>query len=221
MAINVLISGGRKLVREGLSALLEKHQAIRVVGQADDVRALVKLIEPLDAHIALLLPQSNGNTIDLRTFRELIRSVTASHPQVKIILVTHGISPPELKRLMNAGAAGCVTMECASSELLSAVETVIAGEIYVDPSLAAQVTQHVSQKTSRSARSLAPREVDVLRQYAEGRSTKEIARSLRIGSKTVETHRRRLMQKLSRHSIAELTQYAIAEGIVSLPSRAE
>jgi DNA-binding NarL/FixJ family response regulator len=138
-----------------------------------------------------------------------------------MILVTHGMSSPDLKRLMNAGASGCVTMECASSELLCAIDTVLAQRIYVDESLVAQVAQHVSRKRSGSIRVLAPREVDVLRHYAEGRSTKEIARALRIGSKTVETHRRRLMQKLSRHSIAELTQYAIAEGIVSLPTHAD
>jgi two-component system NarL family response regulator len=216
MPINVLISGGRKLVREGLSALLEKHSDIRVVGEADDSRGAIKLIDALDAHVVLLLSQTSGSPTESRAAAQVIRSIVDAHPKVKVIIVSYGLTPPELRRLMSAGAIGCVTMESASIEVITAIRGALTEKVYLSEQLVAQVTKFVTTQ-KRAEPVLAPREIDVLRQYAEGKSTKEIARAMHIGVKTVETHRRRLMQKLDRHSIAELTQYAIAKGLVDLP----
>jgi DNA-binding NarL/FixJ family response regulator len=101
---------------------------------------------------------------------------------------------------------------------VAAVEKVGQGGVYLSPSLVDRVVHRYVRSTSPQAsdRTLAPREQEVLRLIAAGQSTKEIAATLTVSSKTIETHRRRIMEKLNRHSVAELTKYAVAQGLVSL-----
>jgi DNA-binding NarL/FixJ family response regulator len=218
--INVLISDGRKLVREGLAMLLARHDDIRVVGEADDSRSAAKLVAPLAAEVVVVnLPQA-GIMSEVPIARQIVRELVGAQPRVRVIILGMRLAPPEVRELIAAGAAGCLTKECASEELVAAVRAVAAGKVHLGALLAEEVVRRYVKPSngSPSRPRLAPREAEVLRRIAAGQSTKEIAHVLGVGTKTVETHRRRLMGKLDRYSIAELTQYALMTGMIALPS---
>ena len=226
--LNILISDGRKVVREGLRALLQHHPAFRVVGEADSAATAVKLVAPMDVQIVIaLLPQANSPLAEAQSAVRMVRDLSSQHPQIKVIALTYGLSLSEVRQLVAAGAAGCLTRECAFEELISAIHTVTEDKVYLSPLLTEQMVRRYVEPgqifTGRASRStlLAPRETEVLRRIAIGQSTKEIAFALQVGSKTIETHRRRIMQKLQRHSVAELTQYAMIQGLIPLPERVE
>lgn len=123
-----------------------------------------------------------------------------------------------VKQMLQAGAAACLTKECASEELASAIRAAAAGRTYLSPNLTETVVHGyvISAGSSGRKRQLTPREREILQRIANGETTKQIAFALQVGPKTIETHRRRMMEKLDKHSVAELTKYAIREGLVSL-----
>jgi DNA-binding NarL/FixJ family response regulator len=137
---------------------------------------------------------------------------------MRLIVLSLSPSIEYVQCLMEAGASGVLTKECASQELVAAVEKVRSGGVYLSPALVDRFVHRYTRSgpLGPSQRGLAPREREVLRLIAAGHSTKEIAATLAVSSKTVETHRRRMMEKLNRHSVAELTTYAVAQGLVSL-----
>jgi two-component system response regulator NreC len=223
LPINVLVVEGGKLLREGLCALLEKHQDVRVVGEAGDTAAAAKLMRPLQARVVILnLPQA-GRITEHRAAVQRVRDLTRDHPEVGVIVLTLGLTPPAVRDFITAGAVGCLTKESASDELIAAIRTAAAGKVY----LGARLTQQVVHGYARSAvargtpKRLAPKETEVLRRIAAGQSNKEIAFALRMSARTADTHRRRIMQKLGRHSVAELTQYAILQGLIDVAEHAE
>jgi DNA-binding NarL/FixJ family response regulator len=213
MKINILLADGRKLFREGLSLLLEKHEDLRVIGEAEDGRDVCKLVRALSAHVVILnlTPPLSGGT-------DLIRSILRADPDVRVIVLTLTPAVHAVRELLEAGAVGCLTKECAGAELVSAIRTVIQGRVYLSPRLVEQlVSGYVRPAGDAPApRPLAPREREVLRRIAGGQTTKEIAYALGVSAKTVETHRRRIMEKLGKHSVAELTKYAVLEGMTPL-----
>jgi DNA-binding NarL/FixJ family response regulator len=223
--INLLISDGRKLVREGISALLERHEQIYVVGDADDTKAAIKLVGALAAQVVVLNLPPTASITEGSVATKLVRELLAEHPQLRIIVLTINIKPHEAREVLAAGAAGCLTRECACDELVAAIRAVADGQMYLSRSLTQQVVSgFVASAIARprsSARQLAPREIEILRRIASGESTKEIAYALHVGTKTIETHRRRIMEKLNRHSVAELTQYAIVHGLISVAQSIE
>ena len=240
LRINVVIGDGRRLVREGLAMLLEKDRVIRVVGEADDARGAARLIGPLAADVVILImPGGSGvivrGAIEVDLAVTTVRETINSGPRVRLIVLTPGLSSPDLRQIIRAGAAGCLTMDCTSDELIAAVRHAVAGgEVYLSERLREQVARRyvnaasmLSSGVSELEGSLerdpkiAPRETEVLKLIASGQSTKEIAAALHVGTKTIETHRRRLMEKLNRHSVAELTQYAILKGLIELSRNVE
>jgi DNA-binding NarL/FixJ family response regulator len=122
-----------------------------------------------------------------------------------------------VRELLGAGALGCLARDSASNELIDAIRTVAAGRVYLSSRLAgALVSDYLHDPKAPRRKKLAPREREILRRIANGESTRQIAAALHIGTKTVETHRRRIMEKLQKRSLAELTKYAIREGLSSL-----
>ncbi len=208
--INVLIVDGRKLAREGVVALL-KHQDIRVVGEAGEVQDAARLISPLRVQVAVL---NVGPSPHLPA--AAVSHLVAAHPGVRVIVLAWSISARGMRELLKAGAAGCLTRECTSEELIAAIRTVAAGKLYLSPQLTDVMIEGyvTNDRAHRALRPLAPREVEILRRISSGQTTKEIAHALEVSSKTVETHRRRIMIKLDLHSVAELTQYAVMEGLI-------
>jgi DNA-binding NarL/FixJ family response regulator len=217
MKINILLADGRKLFREGLSLLLEKHEDLRVIGEAEDGRDVCKLVRALSGHVVILnlTPPLAGGT-------DLIRSIVRADPEVRVIALTLTPAATAVREILEAGALGCLTKECAAAELVTAIRTVMQGKVYLSPNLVDLVVSGYVRPSgdTPTQRPLAPREREVLRRIAGGQSTKEIAYALGVSAKTVETHRRRIMDKLGMHSVAELTKYAVLHGMTPLETPA-
>jgi DNA-binding NarL/FixJ family response regulator len=210
--INLLIAEGRKLFREALTALLRNEPDVRVVGEATDAHAAAKMIEPLSARVVLL----NVNGVALGA--DSVRTLVAADSAVRVVVLALQPSSVELKALLDAGAASCLNKECSAEEMLTAVRAAAAGQVYLSPALMRTMVDGYVRPARgvTTTRTLAAREVEVLRLIASGKATKEIAYDFGVSTKTVETYRRRIMEKLDRHSVAELTQYAVAQGLIAL-----
>jgi DNA-binding NarL/FixJ family response regulator len=212
MRIKVVLADGRKMLREGQSVLLEKHADIKVVGEADEPAAAPKLAGALSANVVVL---NTGSSV--RHAAESIRIIAAGRSGARIIVLSTSASPLFVREVFAAGASGCLTKECASEELASAIRAVAAGKTYLSPKMSdAVVSGYVLRDQSSGRHHLSTRERDILQRIADGQTTKQIALTLGVSAKTVETHRRRIMEKLGRHSVAELTKYAVSEGLSSL-----
>jgi len=151
---------------------------------------------------------------------EATRKIRESCPNVRVVALSMHMDKQYVARMLEAGASGYVTKDCAFEELADAVRTVTKGRTYLSPKIAGLVVEgylrRLSGHETPSAPRLTPREREVLQLTAEGQSTKGIAFTLHVSVKTIETHRRNIMEKLNIHSIAELTKYAIQEGLTSL-----
>ena len=212
MKIKVVLADGRKMLREGQGVLLEKHADIKVVGEADDPAATAALLRAVAADVVVL----NTGSLAPRA-RDLVKSISAAHSGIRIVVCSLAASAEFVREVFAAGASGCLTKECASEELATAIRTVLAGKTYLSPRLAdALVGYMMPDDRARSQRNLSGKEQDILQRIADGQTTKQIAITLGVSSKTVETHRRRIMEKLGRHTVAELTKYAVSRGLSSL-----
>ena len=215
MKINVVLVDGRKLFREGLCALLEKHPDLKVVGEADDAASAPKLVRALAPHVVIL-----NVSLSTRDATNAIRSIAASGTAsaTRIVLLTVHSEPSFFREVLQAGAAGCLTKESASEELVTAIRTVMTRKVYLSPAIAeAVVSGFVIPRSKQAAkRLLSSREREILQRIADGETTRQIAGRLEVSTKTVETYRRRLMEKLRLRSVADLTKYALREGLTSL-----
>ena len=215
-AIRVVLVEGRTLLREGLCALLERHEDMKVVGEFDESRSVTKLVGALAVDVVVLnvIPPQVGGI-------DLVKALAKHCPDVRIVALTMDPTPHLLRDLLNVGVHGCLTKQSSATELVEAIRTVMTDTTYLGPALVDLVASSngdASPTPSIPTRPLAPREREILQRIAGGETTKEIARALGVGTKTVETHRRRMMQKLNKHSVAELTKYAVREGLTPLES---
>jgi DNA-binding NarL/FixJ family response regulator len=212
MKIAILLAEDNRMVREGLRALLDRQSDMEVVGEAADGReavALARRHRPSVAVLDLAMPVLNG--IDAA------REIAAARLGTRIIILSVHSERCFVTEALQAGAAGYVLKDCAFEELANAIRAAAAHRTYLSSAVAQIV---VADYIGRSARQpstvfavLTDRERQVLQLLAEGRSTKQIAADLAVSIKTVETHRSNIMKKLGLHSIAELTRYAIREGL--------
>lgn len=216
MSIRILLADDHQVVREGFRALLEKEPSMEVVAEAGDGRTAIRLARELLPDVVVMdinMPDLNG----IESTRQIAREI----PQVKVVALSIHSDRRFVVEMLRAGARGYLLKECAFDELARAIRAVTAGETY----LSARITQVVvdeyvkrplkSDETSAAA-VLTNREREVLQLLAEGGSTKQIALRLHLSVKTIEACRRQIMNKLDLHSIAELTKYAIREGLTSL-----
>jgi len=210
--IRVLLADDHNLIRAGISALLERVKRVEVVGEAADGILAMKLIQELRPEVVLLDLQMPG----LSGF-EVLREATRRFPDIKIIVLSVHDTQEYAARALHAGAAGYLPKSAASSELELAIERVASGQQYLSPTIAQTgPTSGSLGHRDRTAAALTPRQREVLILVTEGYSTKDIARSLEISVKTVETHRAQLMERLGIHDVASLVRYAIRTGIVKL-----
>jgi len=215
MSTRVLIADDHKIVREGLKALIDKQESMQVVAEADNGLEAVRLARKLQPDVVIMdlgMPQMNGI--------EATREVTAHEPGIKVIALSMHSDKRFVLQMIKAGASGYVLKDSAFEELITAIKTVVSNQSYLSPKITDVVIKDYVQTLSKGDVSafsvLTAREREVLQLLAEGRSTKEIAASLSVSVKTVETHRQQIMDKLDIHSVAELTKYAIREGLTSL-----
>ena len=229
MSISVLIVDDHQIIREGLRSLLEHEADIKVVGDASTGRAAVKLAGELWPDVIVMdvgMPDLNG--IDAT------RQINAAFPSPRVIALSMHADRRFATEMLKAGARGYVLKEAAFEELAAAIRAVMDGKVFLSPRVAGVVVDdyvnafrsssgtsgHVAgagpEDPSSAFSKLSTREREVLQLMAEGRSTKEIARDLGVSVKTVETHRRQLMEKLHLYTVAELTKYAVREGLTAL-----
>ena len=214
MAIRVLLADDHQIVRDGLHALLSAEADLQIIGEAKEGRSAVQLAAELKPDVVIMdigMPDLNG--------MEATRQILEAAPGVRIIALSMHSDRRFIEGMFKAGAAGYLLKDAAFEELARAVRTVTAGRPYLSPSIAAAVIDgyvNPSPGSSTAADVLTPREREVLQLLAEGNSTKQIALSLDVSVKTIETYRSRLMEKLDLHSVAELTKYAVREGLTFL-----
>jgi DNA-binding NarL/FixJ family response regulator len=209
--MRVIVVDDHKMMREGLRALLEKAE-VDVVGEASDGHQAVAETKRLHPDVVVMdvaMPKLNG--IDAT------RRITAEMPQVKVIGLSMNTDRRYVLAMLEAGAAGYMLKSGTSEELRAALDVVTSGQKYLSPAIASSVVDEALGPKSRPCSDRPPsmREREVLQLIAEGKSSKEIATILKIAVPTVETHRRQLMNKVKLRTVAELTKYAIREGLTS------
>jgi two-component system response regulator NreC len=215
MNIRILLADDHKIVREGLRALLAKQIGIEVIAEAEDGRTTVQMARELLPDVVIMdiaMPDMNGI--------EATRRITTETLGIKVISLSMHSDRRFVVEMLKAGASGFLLKDCALEELAHAIHAVAANRIYLSPGIADVVIKdyvHLLSKEDLSVFSiLTAREREVLQLLTEGKTTKEIAFSLQISVKTVETYRQQIMDKLSIHNVAELTKYAIREGLTSI-----
>ncbi len=214
MSIRLLIADDHKLMREGLRALLSGESDIEVIGEASDGRAIVKMVEDSSPDIVLMdisMPQLNG--IDAT------RQIEDLAGDTRVIALSMHADRLFVQGVLKAGAAGYILKDSAFDELAQAVRAVSNGQMYLSPGVAGVVVEGFLKTDGAPVEnevSLTAREREVLQLVTEGISTRDIATQLHISVKTVETHRRQLMKKLDLYTVAELTKYAIRNGLTRL-----
>ena len=215
MSLRILLADDHKIMIEGLRALLEKQPDMEVVADAEDGQTAVQVAQKLKPDVAIVditLPALNGI--------EVTRIISVLVPGIKVIGFSMHSSRRYVIEMLKAGALGYILKECAFEELVQAIRAVVANRTYLSPKIADIVIKEyvgLFPKTEFSVYSiLTSRERQVLQLLAEGKTTKKIASRLYVSTKTIETHRQRTMDKLNIYTVAELTKYAIREGLTSL-----
>jgi DNA-binding NarL/FixJ family response regulator len=211
MQLTILLCDDHALFREGLAALLTRQPGWRVVAQAADGGEAVRLAGELQPDLAVLdvaMPGVSG--IDAAA---QIRKIS---PDSRIVALSMYGDEHYRRRMFDAGANAYVLKNDASAELVAAVQTVLRGETYVSPSLRDRAPPQPQRSAELDMGRLTPRELDVFRLMALGRRPKDIAETLGISVKTVESHRSRIMLKLGISSLADLVKVAIRAGIVGV-----
>lgn len=220
--LRILIADDHELARNGIRALLESHPGWEVCGEAKDGRETVELAAGLRPDIVLLdigMPNLNG--------LEAARQILTISPEVAILILTMHDSDNVVREVLRAGARGYLLKSDAGRDLVAAVEALQLQRTFFTTRVSQMVLdgyldRHsrslgvISRDDGRSENSLTSREREVIQLLAEGKTSKEVAVTLNLSVKTAETHRTNLMRKLGLHSVADLTRYAVRNGIVQV-----
>lgn len=215
MSIRLILADDHKVVRDGLCALLEREADLTVVAEASDGREAVRLAaehEPMVVVMDVGMPALNGI--------EATAQIRANTPATRVLALSIHADKRFVERMLKAGASGYLLKNCAARELVRAIREVAAGKGYLSPEIAGLVVADLVQPQAPDQRPgayhLTPREREVLQLIAEGLTSKQIAGDLGLSEKTVQGHRQQIMDKLDLRSVAELTKFAVREGITSL-----
>jgi DNA-binding NarL/FixJ family response regulator len=213
--IRILLADDHQILRDGLRSMIANEAGMSVVAEAGDGRQAVRLAKELRPDIVIMdisMPDMNG----IDAARKIVRNL----PGVKVLALSMHSDRRFILGMLEAGAFGYLIKDCAFNELVSAVRSVALGQIYLSPGIQGIVVQSYLNKEPSVAYAaggpITPREREVLQLIAEGMSNKQIGVHLGIAGKTADAHRRNIMAKLKMDNVAELTKYAIREGIVDI-----
>jgi two-component system, NarL family, response regulator NreC len=214
VSIRVVVVDDHAVVRSGLRLLLEAQDEIEVVAEAGDARGAVfetRAHKPDVVLLDVVMPGRSG----IEAIPELLKEA----PETSILVLSMQDDPAYVREAFSAGAKGYVLKEAADAEVVAAVREVAKGEQYVHPALGARlVAAEVEERTRAEEDPLSDREREVLRLLALGHTNQEIAKTLFLSVRTVETHRAHIMQKLRISTRAELVRYALAAGLLEEPA---
>ena len=208
----ILLADDHRIVIEGLKKLLEPEYD--VVGTVEDGRALIAAVAELQPDVVVAdvsMPHLNGI--------EAVRQIKEKSPQIKVVMLTMHHDVQYAVRAFEAGASGFVLKASASNELITAIGEAMRGKTYVTPLIAGDLIQSYREGKANpeiGLRQLSARQREILQLVAEGRSAKEIGRALNISARTVESHKYQIMEALNVKTSAELVQFAIKHGIISI-----
>lgn len=208
----ILLADDHRIVIEGLKKLLEPEYD--VVGAVEDGRALIAAVDKLQPDVVVAdisMPHLNGI--------EAVRHIKEKNPQIRVVILTMHHDVQYAARAFEAGASGFVLKVSAPSELITAIGEVLKGKTYVTPTIAGELIQSYREgKESPEAvfKRLSARHREILQLVAEGHSAKEIGKILNISPRTVESHKYQIMEILNVKTGAELVQFAIKHGIISI-----
>jgi len=215
MSVRVLLADDHGIIRQGLHSLLEKEPDVEIVSEAKDGREALGLVREMAPDVVVMdITMPNLNGVDAT------RRIISEFPKVKVIALSIHSNRRFVSEMLKAGASGYVLKECLFDELACAIRAVAGGGSYLSPRITGIVLDdyvgHLSAESGSPLSVLTEREREVLQLLAEGKNTKQIALELHVSTKTIEANRRQLMEKLNVRSVAELTKYAIREGLTSL-----
>ena len=208
MSLRILLADDHQILRHSLRALLER-EGLEVIAEAENGERALELVRSLRPDVAVLdlsMPKLNG--IDAA------RALAREECSTRVVLLTVHREEHYVLAALKAGIMGYVLKTQAAADLLQAIREVADGGLYLSPGVSRAVVQTYVTKNGPVRDTLSPREREVLRLIAGGKTTKEIAALLGISVKTADSHRTRLMEKLDIHEVAGLTRYAIREGLV-------
>ena len=215
MKTRIMLADDHRIMRDGLKSLLNEQDDMEVVAEADNGRKAIELAGEHGPDVVVMdigMPELNGI--------EATRRIVLDSPNTKVIALSMHSDRRFMSEILKAGASGYLLKDGAFEELAGAIRTVISQKMYLSPRIADVMVEDYVRHLPRGEPSvfaaLTPREREVLQLLAEGKATKQAAACLHVSVKTVETHRRQIMTKLDIHSVAELTKYAIREGLTSV-----
>jgi len=211
--IKILIADDHEILREGIRKMIEKEPDMEVVGEAEDGRSAVKLARKLAPDVVLMditMPDLNG--------MDATRKIVSETPGVKVLALSMHQDRKYVTGMLEAGATGYLIKGCKFEELATAIRSVARKNVYLSPRIADMVLQGYLGKSPKKFAEpvLSSREREVLQLLAEGNSVKETAFKLGVSAKTVETHRRHIMEKLQISNSSEIVKYALREGLITL-----
>jgi two-component system response regulator NreC len=214
MDIKVLLADDHAVLREGVRMVLDAQPGISVVAEADDGREALDLVEKLDPDVVVMdiaMPNMNG--------LEATRQIKRRFPRTQIVILTMHENQQYLVQIVKAGAVGCVLKRAAGTELVAAVKAAFRGESYFSPTIATMLLDdyrvRLRYEDKDETELLTEREREILQLIAEGKTNQEIADSLTLSIKTVQTHRAHIMEKLDAHDRTDLVKHAIRMGMIT------
>ena len=219
MPVSVLLVDDHKIMRDGIKAILERSSEFSVIGEADTGAAALQLTRQERPEIVLMdigLPGLSG----IEATTEILRY----SPQIKIVILSMYDDEHSVVSAIRSGARGFVLKKASDNDLLDAMRTVAKGGSYLSPQVSDRLLSRIqrgdmdSKPATNALEGLSPREMQVLRLVAEGKTSKEIAAILDLGLQTVRSYRKTMMKKLGVNNVASLTQLALAAGVTHFPT---
>lgn len=211
MEIKILLADDHQILRDGIRNVIEKNTTMKVVGEANNGREAIKLCTQLNPDVVIMdiaMEGLNGVEATARIVQE--------NPEIKVIALSMHSNKRFVLGMFKAGAFGYLLKDCDTEELIKAIKTVAANQKYISQKISGIILNEFISGQPEDENGLTTREKEILQLIAEGKSSKEIGEILFLSSKTVDSHRKNIMDKLELFTIPDLTKYAIRTGLVSL-----